>query len=187
VVASRQKDAYPTTVWRALPPPEKVVRWGSLAALGLAFFRRLPREHSCWTHFTRTTPKTCRAHFVRLPAGAFGVAKGCHPLAPSRRARHQSANTKHQYEKLIAGCGEGAKNWGRWPHFPAIEAAYLIGCTSKGGARYRNRPQDAKTDRNRIAPKRPLKRALKRCKLSGSKRPALWVGMPQNAIQAATS
>ncbi len=73
-----------STVWRALPPPEKVVRWGSLAALGLAFFRRRPREHSCWTHFTRTTPKTCRAHFVSLPAGAFGVAKECHPSAPSR-------------------------------------------------------------------------------------------------------
>jgi hypothetical protein len=33
--------------------------------------------------------KSCRAHFVRLPAGAFGVAKGYHPLAPSRRASHQ--------------------------------------------------------------------------------------------------
>jgi len=42
---------------RALPPPEKVVRWGSLAALGLAFFRRLPRVHSCWTHFTTIKKK----------------------------------------------------------------------------------------------------------------------------------
>ena len=115
MVASRQKDAYPTTVWRALPPPEKVVRWGSLAALGLAFFRRLPRKHSCWTHFTRTTPKTCRAHFVSLPAGAFGVAKRCHPLAPSRRARHQSANMKHQNEKLIAGVGKGRKSGASGP------------------------------------------------------------------------
>ena len=81
----------------------------------------------------------------------------------------------------------GAKNWGQRPHFPTIEAAYLIGCTSKGGARYRNRPQDAKTSRNRIAPKRPLKHTLKRCKLSGSKCPALCVETPQNAIQAATS
>jgi hypothetical protein len=175
-----------STVWRALPPPEKVVRWGSLAALGLAFFRRLPRVHSCWTHFTRTTPKTCRAHFVRLPAGAFGVAKGCHPLAPSRRARHQSDNLKHQNEKMIAVCGEGAGKWGQWPHFPTVETAYHED-DSTGGARYRNRPQDAKTGRNRIAPKRPLKRALKRCKFSGGKRPVLWVGMPQNAIQAAIS
>lgn len=58
------------------------------------------------------TPKTCRAHFVSLSAGAFGVAKGCHPLAPSRRALHQSANTKHQNLKMIAVCGEGGEKLG---------------------------------------------------------------------------
>ena len=78
----------------------------------------------------------------------------------------------------------GAKNWGQRPHFPTIEAAYLIGYTSKGGARYRNRPQDAKTGRNRIAPKILPKRPKSRCKLSGAKCPVLGVGIAENAIQA---
>ena len=186
MVASRQKDAYPTTVWRALPPPEKVVRWGSLAALGLAFFRRLPRKHSCWTHFTKTTPNTCRAHFVRLPAGAFGVAKGCHPLAPSRRARHQSDNLKHQNEKMIASAGRGRKTGAGGPTFPP--SRLLITRMT------RRAEQDTETGRRMQKQvetgsrrKGPLKRALKRCKLSGSKCPVLGVAMPQNAIQAATS
>jgi len=51
----------------------------------------------------------CRAHFVSLPAGAFGVAKECHPSAPSRREPHQNENAKHQKEKLIAGAGRGKK------------------------------------------------------------------------------
>ena len=78
----------------------------------------------------------------------------------------------------------GAKNWGQRPHFPTIKAAYLIGYTSKGGARYRNRPQDAKTGRNRIAPKILPKRPKSRCKLSGAKCPVLGVGIAENAIQA---
>ena len=49
---------------------------------------------------------------MSLPAGAFGVAKGCHPSSPSRRARHQSANMKYQNEKLIAECGEGGEKLG---------------------------------------------------------------------------
>jgi hypothetical protein len=51
----------------------------------------------------------CRAHFVSLPAGAFGVAKECHPSAPSWREPHQNENAKHQKEKLIAGAGRGKK------------------------------------------------------------------------------
>lgn len=50
---------------------------------------------------------------------------------------------------------------------PPIEPAYLIGCASKGGARYRNRPQDAKTGLNHIPQDPALKQPQKRCKLSG--------------------
>ncbi len=89
--------------------------------------------------------------------------------------------------ETFAGRGGGAKNWGQRPHFPTIEAAYLIGCTSKGGARYRNKPQDAKTGRNHTPQDPALKPPQKRCKLSGSKCPVWSVETPPNAIQAAIS
>ena len=44
----------------------------------------------------------------------------------------------------ICRARRGAKNWGQWPHFPTVETAYHED-DSTGGARYRNRPQDAKT------------------------------------------
>lgn len=78
----------------------------------------------------------------------------------------------------------GAKNWGQWPHFPTVETAYHED-DSTGGARYRNRPQDAKTGRNHTPQDPALKPPQKRCKLSGSKCHALRVETPQNAIQAA--
>ena len=39
----RQKDAYRKTVCGATPPKPKIARWGSLAALGLAFWFGSPR------------------------------------------------------------------------------------------------------------------------------------------------
>ena len=44
----------------------------------------------------------------------------------------------------ICRARRGAKNWGQWPHFPTVETAYHED-DSTGGARYRNRPHDAKT------------------------------------------
>lgn len=41
--------------------------------------------------------------------------------------------------------------------------------------------------RNAMSQDLALKRARKRCKLSGSKRPVLGIETPPNAIQAATS
>jgi hypothetical protein len=152
-------------------------------------------------HFSGGSPESIRAgrtspgQSQELPRPLRALAcwrVRCGEGMPPLSAQPEGSPSKRKYEasKREIDCGVrggGEKLGATGPHFPAIEAAYLIGCTSKGGARYRNRPQDAKTGRNRIAPKRPLKRDLKRCKLSGSKRPALWVGMPQNAIQAATS
>jgi hypothetical protein len=117
------------------------------------------------------------------------VVKGCTVRGYWNTAKRIAVQIRYKTGTEVGHVqGEaGAKNWGQRPHFPTIEAAYLIGCTSKGGARYRNRSQDAKTGRNHTPQDPALKPPQKRCKLSGSESPGLCVETPQNAIQAAIS